>query len=76
MNHDKIVKQLSEQLIVAMMKRPSNTILETINESLELVYPTRKEIPYPYTDEKCCYEKWNLTNNDIIKALKRFNEVY
>lgn len=76
MSHEDIIQQLTKQLDIAMIKRPSDNAVDVIQEALDLVYPSRREVPYTYLNQETKTETWAVTNTDIIKALERFNEVY
>jgi hypothetical protein len=67
--HDKILLELS----IAMSSQPSLTIVEVIDEALNLKFATRK-YDYGYMVEKVI-EKWKPTNEDIYNALVTYNNV-
>ena len=63
--------KMLEQLQIAMNKQPTLSVLQIINEALELKYSTRKYI-FGFDEE---FEKWKPTNHDIQLALMKYNEV-
>ena len=63
-------RELTRELETAMGFNPGRSILDIINDALDLKYPTRKN--YTYSD---CNEEWVPTNYDIHQALVTYNKV-
>lgn len=71
------MKELIQELEIAMEKNPDLSVLEVIDWVCERHYPTRNRCymnHLSWDDETRHNFGWNLTNSDIHKALKEYNE--
>lgn len=66
------MNELMYELSCAMRYNPDLSIMEVIEQALELKYPTRNYwLDFP--DKKRM--KYKATNNDILEALKTYNNM-
>lgn len=65
-------KEMMEELSAAMRYNPDLSVLQVINIATDFAYPTRK---YYSENESKKKPKYNLTNADILSALKLYNNM-
>ena len=71
------IENMLEQLRLAMASQPSLSMLQVINEALDMKFATRT---MKYNENQILisnnqYEKWKPTNYDIYWALVIYNKV-
>jgi hypothetical protein len=70
------MKELLKELEVAMERNPGLSVLEVIDWVCDRHYPTRDRRYTNFLSEQETKHNfgWDLTNSDIYKALKEYNE--
>ncbi len=71
----KLQTMIFNELSELMDKHPTLSITDIIEESLEYTFTTRKYYVNKILDEEETSNcKWKCTNEDVYKALKRYNQ--